>query len=315
MHIKLSNLSCSDFIISLISYNFSNLEVCRALGKAPAQYAVFYANALPVPIIKRNRLVDKVKKLANLRHPAAWKGLFMKLPFQWRSVKPASLILKGGENSLNYRHPVNKRVEILEIHTLDYDIYLQEKNIERSEYGTAVFIDQFVPFQTDICEKPPMSIDMYYSLLNYFLDVVEKKTGLEVIIADHPRSNYRDLHDYFKGRKHAKDKTHVLVRESKLVLTHSSTAINFANLFYKPVIFITCSELRNTWFDYQIRGMAKWFGKKPIFMDSANGIDFKKELIVNKVKYDKYRQAYIKTKESQDLPFWQIVASRLKSGF
>ena len=139
-----------------------------------------------------------------------------------------------------------------------------------------------------------------------------EKTGLKIIIAAHPRSNYEDLPDYFKGRKRVKGKTIELIKECRLVLAHCSTAINFANLFYKPIIFVSCSDFERTYVDYWITEMAKWHGKIPIFMGKNNGLGLKKELMVNKKHYDNYRKAYIKAEHSEDLPFWQIVANSLK---
>lgn len=315
MYYRLSNLSYSDFVISVLSYDFSTLEIFRALTKSPANYAVSCANALPTPFVEENVFQKSFKRLVSLRHPVVWRQLFMKLPLRYLGVKPASLILAGGEESLTYHYPTSKDSEILRLHTLDYDLYLKEKDVPYVEKPIAVFLDEFIPFHPYYImskEDPPIAPDRYYQLLNNFFDLVEGKTGFEVVIAAHPRSNYEERPDYFKGRRHIRGKTISLVKECQLVLNHRSTAINFANLFYKPTIFITCSDFERTYLDYWITEMAKWHGKKSIVMDKDNNIDLKKELTVSKEHYNNYRRAYIKTEESQHLPFWQIVANRLK---
>ena len=82
------------------------------------------------------------------------------------------------------------------------------------------------------------------------------------------------------------------------------------------LIILTFSELDRNYQDSSlVREMAKWFGKKPIFIDKNSSIDWKFELTIGNSHYDDYRRAYIKTKRSEDLPFWQIVANRLKKGF
>jgi len=301
--------------MSIITYDFSTLEIYRALTKSPADYAVSCANALPPSFLEENVFQKSFKRSISLRHPVVWRQLFMKLPLRYLGVKPASLILAGGEESLTHHYPISKDSEILQLHTLDYDLYLKEKDVPYVEKPIAVFLDEFLPFHPYYIlakEDPPIGPDRYYQLLNNFFDLVEGKTGFEVVIAAHPRSNYEERPDYFKGRRHIRGKTISLVKECQLVLNHSSTAINFANLFYKPTIFITCSDFERTYLDCRITNMAKWHGKKSIVMDKDNNIDVKKELTVSKEDYNNYRRAYIKTEESQHLPFWQIVANRLK---
>ena len=136
-----------------------------------------------------------------------------------------------------------------------------------------------------------------------------------MVIAADPRSNYENLPDYFRGRTCIRGKTIDLIRESQLVLAHRSTALSFASLYYKPVIFMTCDYLDKRFDGQQIREMAKCFGKKPLFMENDNHIDWNEELKIDKNYYDRYRQSYIKSKCSTGLPFWQVVADRLKQGF
>ena len=321
MHEKLSCLLHTDFVINLISYRFCNLGIYRALSKSHARYAVFNANTLPFIDVKghwQHLLQGIFSALSSLRSLKTWKALFMKLPFRLFGIKAACLVLAGGYESVkDIGYPVDKNTETLFIHALDYDLYLKEKDCACTERAIAVFLDECMMFHPDYImsesSKVPISVDRYYQLLNNFFDIVEEKTGYEVIIAAHPRFDYEGLPDYFKGRKCIRGKTVSLVKECKLVLAHSSTALNFANLFYKPAVFIVCSDFDKSWEDYWIRVMSMCYGKKPIFMDKNDNFDLKVELIVSKKHYDNYRRAYIKTKDSENLPFWQIVANRLKN--
>ncbi|MFC1624242.1 hypothetical protein ACFL28_02850 [Candidatus Omnitrophota bacterium] len=314
---KFLTLSNSDFVINLTGYNFLNLKIYRALSRSCSKYAIFYTN-LPEPIIKRAGLVlllHNFRKLVNFRHLDWWRQLFMKLPFKLLGARAASLALAAGEKSLNYNYPVDKNTEILYIHTLDYDLYLKEKDNPCAEKPIAVFLDEFLPLHSEfemMGEKIPINADKYYPLLNKFFDVIEEKTGLKVVIAAHPRSTYERLPDYFNGRTCVRGKTIELIKECKLVINHCTTAISFANLFYKPAMFVTCAALDNTYQDYWTREMAKWFGKKVVFMDRPHDIDFKKELSVDKDSYEVYKRAFIKADNTEDLPFWQVVANSLK---
>lgn len=318
---KLNNLSKNDFVINLISYNYGSLGVYRALTKSSASYAVNYAGMLPEPSINKgllNFIKGQCRQILGFRRLAAWKQLFMKLPAKLLGVRPSDLIFIGGENSFIRRYPVNKKTDILDAHALDYDLYLQERENHYAKKPIAVFLEDYFfsdPHYNKLDIKFPFDAGSYYRVLNNFFDLVEKKTGLEVVIAGHPRHNCENPFDYFKQRKYIKGRTINLVQECQLAMTHCSTSVSFANLFYKPIIFMAYSYLDKTYEYHWAREIAKWFGKVPVFIDKDNNLDFKNELTVNKSCYDNYRKAYIKTEHSEDLPFWQIVSNRLKEGF
>ena len=315
LYSKVSGLKSSDFVMNIIVYNFTSFKIYRALSKSAADYAVFMAGALPTISSGKSKFFFYLKKLRSLTFKKVLDIIFPRLPFRWFGIKSAKLILAGGKKSLVYRYPVTVNTEVLWAHALDYDLYLKEKNILLVDRRIAVFLDIHLPFHSDAIYfkvKSSVSADKYYPLLNKFLNLVEKQLGLKVIIAAHPLSNYEESPDYFDGRKHIKGQTISLVKQSRLVLCHHTTALSFANLFYKPVVFLTSSELDKDYEGPYINMMAEWFGKKPIFIDRDNNIDWNFELSVPKEHYYNYRQAYIKTDHSEDLPFWQIVANRLK---
>lgn len=312
----LSNLTSSDFVVNFVSYYFKNLWVYSALCRSSAAYAVFCANAIPIAqeihLQGKGKLLDNsfVRKLIMLL-----KRVYMKIPFQFLGLKPAGFVFAGGNKFLRHHYPIGKDTEILWIHTLDYDIYLKERKRNCSVRNMAVFIDEFLPLHHEYTMfkfDPPIEAEKYFTLINHFFEFVEKVTGYEVVIAECPEANYEDTPDYFRGRKRFKGQTAGLVHESKLVLGHYSTALNFANLFQKPIIFMTCYDFKKKFAGYQIQEMAKWFGKSPVTIDDPQDIDWEFELKASIKDYDNYRSAYIKTGNSQDLPFWQIVANRIK---
>lgn len=319
---KIRNLPSTTFIINFISYSPKSYYVYRAISASQAEYAVFMAGAIPSPftgISKRERIFSYLKKPSKVINRKLVNYIvnygFYHLPFTWIGVKPASLILAGGEQCLKYPYPINKSTGILWAHTLDYDLYLKERNVPPIERPIAVFLDEYLPFHPDYIHadiKAPISADSYYPLLNRFFSLVERELELKVVIAAHPRSHYEKPPDYFEGREWVRGKTIELVKESQLVLAHCSTALNFANLFHKPVIFLTSSELDRSSYGASVRAMANWFVKNPICVDDDTAIDWRQELTVNTSHYEHYRRAYIKTEHSEDSPFWQILANKLK---
>jgi hypothetical protein len=310
------------FVFFLTGYDYYSYKFYKALSDSKANYGVSSTGSIPPLVNEKYGIINYyLRKIPTIR----WKKLlnrdlihaflFSRYPNIWPKIRPARLIIGGGERSASYPYPRDETTEILWAHNSDYDMYLKERQSGYSETNTAVFIDEYYPFHPDflyIGVKPPIKAEVYYPKLNKLFDRVEKELNLQVVIAAHPRSNYELHPDYFNGRACVRGQTARLIKESKLVLAHASTALSFANLFSKPVIFITCKELDKSWVGPAVKNMAHWFGKTPYFIEDLDKIDWKQELTIDNTAYANYRQAYIKIKESEDLPTWQIVANRLK---
>ena len=128
---------------------------------------------------------------------------------------------------------------------------------------TAVFLDQELISKGGSVEDYTISLEEYNKLLNNFFDMLEKKTNLEVVIALHPRNK----ENLFLKRKCYQNKTCELVRKSNIVIAHYSTAISFAVLFYKPILFLTCNGFKGTWTQKYIETLAVLLNRKIILLD------------------------------------------------
>jgi len=142
---------------------------------------------------------------------------------------------------------------------------------------------------------------------------MEEKLGLNVVIAAHPRSHYEKLPDFLHGRKVIRGKTVELVKDSKLVILHCSTAINFPVLYKKPMIFVTMDRLEKTVYGGYISKFASYFRKTPINISRNAGIDLERELFVYEEGYAKYKHDFIKIEGTEETPFWQVVVNKIKS--
>lgn len=318
----LSSLGENDFVIALLGYYLKAAFVYRALSKLISGYALLTANA--VPDIEELRPPSKIERLKNIfpitlirvRSAISAKLAFSKFPFRWFGIKPARLMLAGGECSGNYPYPVSRATEIIWIHSLDYDRYLEEMSSQREDSPPkVVFLDEYAPFHPDwehLGFGWPVSADKYYRLLNNFFQIVEDALGMDVVIAAHPRSHCDKVKAYFGDRLVIIGQTCRLVRESSLVLCHASTSLSFANLFGKPALFMTFAELDNHWEGRLARTMAKRFGKEVIFIDRQTPIDWGKEMAIDRTSYERYKQAFIKKDGTPDLPFWETVSEAIR---
>jgi hypothetical protein len=134
--------------------------------------------------------------------------------------------------------------------------------------------------------------------------------GIEVVIAEHPKSDYSKHPDYFQGRKRVRGDTARLVHESRFVLAHASTSIDYAVLFEKPIILLTSEVLDKTTMGCYIRGFADSLGLDVVFYDMESK-DITKQIHTTD-RYATFIDDYIKTKDSPRALAWEIVADVLK---
>jgi hypothetical protein len=241
-----------------------------------------------------------------------------RIPFYFLGVSPAVLLLTSGELSENlYYYPKDRNTEVLWLHALDYDLCLEENTkpplIEVS--GCAVFLDDYVPFHPEwvlFGEEKPVTAERYLTSINKFFDHIEKEQNLKVVIAAHPSSDYSDKPGSYGNRMIYYGKTVGCVRSSKFVIAHSSTAINFAVVYRKPIIFILTDELVGKKDSVYIDIFASWFGKKPINIDSPYSIDWKKELTVDENKYKVFQNTFIKKQNTKEEYSWKTLINKLK---
>jgi len=320
----INKLEKSCFIICLIGYNLKTYPFYKVISGKKIAYGVFFANALPFPDYKFNvakirraiKLLTEPRKLIKKLTKSA--GLDTVLRFM--KVNPAKIALLGGEKSFDLYskfYPVNELTEKLWLHSLDYDLYLKEKNNPiNPEVGKfAVFLDEYLSFHSDYLfmdSSPFSSAQDYYPPLCRFFSHLENKLGIKIIIAAHPRSNYEEHPDYFEGRIVIKGKTAELIRNSEFVIAHASTSVNMAVLFGKSIIFITTHRLAQGPLGPRINLLAELLGKKAINVENVLDISIDDEFRINELVYLRYRNNYIKKDGSEDLPFWQVFCNRMK---
>ncbi len=312
---SIAKLKDNCFVICFIAYVIGSISIYRALSKNKIKYGVITSNTLPLTtnISNIRKLFSKLKKITPQK---LFRVLYHRVSFKYFGIKPATLILAGGEKSANSNYPIDYNTETLWLHTLDYDIYLKKKNFStQADLMTGVFLDEYVPFHPDYVHlglKPFSTPEKYYPLLCRFFDLLEKEYDVRIIIAAHPRSCYEDYPDCFGTRPVIRGRTAELIKKSSFVILHCSTSINFAVLFEKPVIFTTTDDLKQSGEGPMIDAMASSLRKKVINLENTMEIDLEKELVINEGAYRDYIKSYIKKDGTEELPFWQIVANRLK---
>ena len=95
--------------------------------------------------------------------------------------------------------------------------------------------------------------------------------GIKIIIAGHHASKYERFPKYFNRREVIYGKTGELIKHCEFAITRGSTAINFAIIYNKPIIFYTTKEcevhedIKNGILSY-----SACFNKKPVNIDNID---------------------------------------------
>ena len=306
------------FILSVVYYHPRAIPVYRAIGRRGLRYGVMMVNALPR--ISTSAGVSIGARLARLTPQKAWWFLLRRIPFSVLGVPTASLVAGGGRESVSAQSglfPISPQSEILWTHSFDYDIYLEERERPPSDPVPpyAVFLDEYLPFHPDytyLKMAPPSTPEAYFPPLRRFFDGLEARHGLPVVVAAHPRARYEEHPDLFGGRRIIRDRTAALVAHAAFVIAHSSTAIGFAALFRKPVVFVTTPAIdAHPHVGPYVRGMAAQFGKQPIDVSVPRDVAWEQELRVDEAAYAEYVDRYIKRRNTPDTPLWRVLANRL----
>ncbi|MEK9627548.1 MAG: hypothetical protein VW455_00855 [Nitrospinota bacterium] len=162
--------------------------------------------------------------------------------------------------------------------------------------------------------KHPLTVEKYFPSICRFFDFVEKQLNIKVKIAAHPKSNHPTYPDYYGNRETLSGATFGMIKNSSLVISQGSTAIQFAILLKKPIFFLTTNELeKDPIFSSDIKAFANSLGKEPINIDEPFFVDWEKELLVDEKVYDEYINIYIKKRGTEELNTWQILANQLKA--
>jgi hypothetical protein len=303
--------------VDLTGDTYYSLRGKVPLARAGAARITCALGALPVPDpIRRNGAHGGWYKLGTLGPQGVLRAL--RDTFFSRAAAALAapgLVVVGGRASQSG----GDGRALIRAHNFDYDIYLKlAATPAASTERFAVFVDQ------DYCFHPEFTCNENETIItpgNYFPTVcnglrsISAALDLPVRIAAHPRATYRQRGvNYFQGFPVEYDRTAELIRDCAVVVCHDSTAIQFAVLFGKPVIFVTTDELAPCHEGRSIAKVAAELGKSPVNLDmDTSTVDWRSYLQIDAARYADYRSCYIKSEGSAEAPVWDIVIDRVES--
>ncbi|MBQ3718555.1 MAG: hypothetical protein II893_04060 [Methanomicrobium sp.] len=310
---------------------YNSLKLYRVLKEYSIDYSIVNLGSIPAikndGSLKSAFIAAKIKRYIQLFSLRAVCDKFLTIlpkKYYWLlGVTPAKYYLVGGAIALEAPFGIyfSDKTTIINAHSMDYDRYLEmdaytfSVNDINSKY--CVFIDQYLPHHPDNAVsygKSPCSEEKYYSALNIFFEYIEKKFDIKVIIAAHPRADYSLHPNAYPNRTIILGKTNYLVRDADFVIMHNSTAISYAVLFKKPILFLTTNELIENYggmYNDSISTFAQYFGQAPINIDTDYS-QLSEIPKINEKLYDKYINDYIKIKGSPDKKIWEIFIDEIE---
>ncbi len=320
------NINKKNLFILKIHYNVYTHFIFKLITDLNISYLFSIINIVPSNIESTKTI--NYKKFLNFKNinQIFFNKVLGSMKKIFQKIKAPNYLIVGGLKSLQSPQAsiIDKSTKLIWTHTYDFDKYLyscKKKDDDRIDFikkKFAVFIDAPSPLIKHDALIPgissPLTSDIYFPRLCNFFDEIEKNLNMKVIIASHPKSNHLDTPEYYGGRRVYKNMTVDLIKKSKLVINRNSTAINFAILFSKPIMFHTSNQiLSHAVMSKQINSMARLLKKTPINIDVLENINWNNQLKINKDLYKNYYNQYIKNPKSKYLYLWDIVISELEN--
>jgi hypothetical protein len=296
--------------------------------------------------VKADRLRRYLKKagipraiqILGLLPPLPAKSLWQKiLDLRFRSNVPlvlASVALRGLMNRL-YRRPdpeiaVLSGKDCLKVHGIqdarhiwthsyDYDIYLGVRDsVFKPRKPYVVYTDEDCAFHTDFAhnhQAPLVKAENFYPALMRFFTAFEVATGMEVVIAAHPRSRWDLYGSFLEGRRPVMGQTAQLISGASLVFAHASTSISYAVLFGVPVVLLTSDEMDKSAYLEELQVRADLLRTKIINIDHVGARMPYGDLLLkpDAGRYSEYRERFIKRSGTPDMPCWEIFAAAMRN--
>jgi hypothetical protein len=302
-------------VLIYIGYGEIHRRIYQTLSARGLHYGIQLMNSTP-PLTPKGGLLYRIGR-ALLQPHRLIHYITAKAAPGLSLIRPPDFILVGGTNYSRAQYPISRETRRVWAHSFDYETFLELRSeVSTGVPGQIVYLDQFIPFHPDHAAegRRPWGDPMgYYAALNKTFDSVERSLGGEVVIAAHPRSDYETRPKLFGARRVVKGDSARLVRDCKLVLAHHSAAVNFANLFEKPVAFL--DSFRNPLFAdlVLVPKTAAEFGKLPVDMDHPESVDWKGEMRIDGEAYARYRERSIKSAGSPDRSAWLIFGDYIRA--
>ena len=287
----------------LIYFIFKNSSVKILLTKNTG-LPIYYNNIF----IKKNYFINNFKKFTNINEVFKKISIIFYTKFESIIKLPyVTHVLVAGKEYENQAKSTFKssKIKLIYGHCQDYsNAYLKLKknpSITSSNYST--LLDAAEPMYSSdynfAKRKLYLTSEIWYPTLCNFFKKIEDKFTTTIKIAGHYKSKHNFNKNCFDNREVYYNQTFDLVQNSNFILTRYSSAISYAILFKKPIIFIYSNQLLNDKIAMNhIFGFSNILGTTPINIDNLPN-DLNPYLLVNEDLYINYEFQFLSSNKSK----------------
>jgi len=218
--------------------------------------------------------------------------------------------LRAGRRGDAFANPLYPRLncaEVLPMLHFDAEEARSAPEYSAARQPYAVFLDQVMIDHPEL-ELMKMSSEVdperYHPALERCFLAVEDQTGLDVIVAPHPKATQQSRARF--GHRVVDAPTASLVRGSSLVLCHYTTAVSFPVIFHKPVLFLTSDKMETNASGVMVARLSSWLGSRRVNIDHLPPrVSIPS---IAEARYRRYQQAFLYSDAPLD---WKGVFARI----
>jgi hypothetical protein len=293
--------------IVFLSINIQSTKIKKYLKLNKIKIGIVHGGMLPT-VTNNTQITRKIfVKLKNIGLKKFIFLVYTRIYSKIFSPKIYDFLITSSYEKSVENYNIVKPKSIIETHCLDYDLSIKHKNDKSLiEEKYIVFLDQYLLDHSDFVRSNDsfnISSDKYYSELNNFFMLIEKKLNYKVVVAAHPRANIKNYKELFNDREIIQAKTPLLIKYSEFVITNHSTAINFAIIYKKPIVFFTNDDLKVTSYNYLAILFSDLLKQNYINISGLKKITL--DIKIDNKYYDDYKDQYIKKNNLESLS-WDI---------
>lgn len=211
-------------------------------------------------------------------------------------IKPNPLIIFAGNNFLFQKYMKLKK-KVYKFSCPEFENFVNSKLKISNDYIVYIDQDMFGSYDNVVNNDPEQILDH----LNYEKDLSKKINEFinlkifknkKFVVAAHPR---RLKKISFIKKKIISNKTLQLISQAKVVIAHTSLAIKYAVLLYKPIILLNAKNYFNSENLAEINFLKKELKLKTFDISENNSfkINILKKILIDKKKYKNFISRYI----------------------
>lgn len=182
-------------------------------------------------------------------------AVLYRIPRRWIPVRKADAVITYGlgdeqrklNNVLYDAHTVVELTNTIDYNECTWALeQMAEDDINDLPKNYIVFIDEYMPYHPDgLMRGKNIDAAKYYLEVETFLFRISNLMGLPVVIAAHPKADYKKHSECYRGMQVIQFKTNELIQRASFVVTHLSIAISMVLVCRKSYMLITTDDVEN----------------------------------------------------------------------